>query len=327
MEASLLTGLLHRLNMSLNRWGMGNWPQVVWAKKTVKPYLTWARMATQPGLLNEGVAWLRQIDYVGHRQDDGPLCLDVGDKALIAYPDTLRSYYYEDRFALQLFTQMLSPGQRVLDVGAHNGLYSIVAARHVGPTGQVYAFEPEPNNVEMLERNILVNGFASIVNVVPKCVGDKNTIVRLSVIDECSRSHSRYQHPLLHVRDVVEVESIVLDDFLNGQTASIVKLDIEGDEPYALAGLQKTIASSENLTVFAELHPTMLVGRGTSVESYIEMFSQLGFHLQAIDEEARALRPIHLADILERAKSQWWHTNLLATKGRVPAGLAARRSD
>src|SRR5437016_4052258 len=79
-------------------------------------------------------------------QTGRPLCLDIGDQALIVYPENLRNYVYEDTYAHELFRQTVPPGGRVADLGAHNGYYSILAARQVGATGRVFAFEPDPTN-------------------------------------------------------------------------------------------------------------------------------------------------------------------------------------
>ena len=46
----------------------------------------------------------------------------------------------------RLFEQLVNPGDVVFDVGVHAGYYTRLAARLVGPTGSIYAFEPEPEN-------------------------------------------------------------------------------------------------------------------------------------------------------------------------------------
>src|SRR4029077_7343525 len=59
----------------------------------------------------------------------------------------------------------LKPGGIVLDVGAHIGGFSLIAARAVGPSGKVFAFEPVASNVELLEENRALNGTDCIVPV------------------------------------------------------------------------------------------------------------------------------------------------------------------
>src|SRR5262245_46597461 len=45
----------------------------------------------------------------------------------------------------RLLTRLVAPGGVVVDVGANLGLYTLLLARLTGPTGRVYAFEPEPS--------------------------------------------------------------------------------------------------------------------------------------------------------------------------------------
>jgi predicted methyltransferase len=54
----------------------------------------------------------------------------------------------------RLFQETLQPGMVVIDIGAHVGYYTLLAAKLVGPTGKIYAFEPEPGNNEALNKNI-----------------------------------------------------------------------------------------------------------------------------------------------------------------------------
>jgi FkbM family methyltransferase len=60
------------------------------------------------------------------------------------------------------FARALSPGDICLDVGAHIGYYTLLAARLVGPHGHVYAFEPSPGSYRRLRANLGLNGFENV---------------------------------------------------------------------------------------------------------------------------------------------------------------------
>jgi FkbM family methyltransferase len=57
----------------------------------------------------------------------------------------------QDRHELALVRKQVSPGQSVLDVGANYGAYTYWLAKAVGPSGSVYAFEPQPELAQYIE--------------------------------------------------------------------------------------------------------------------------------------------------------------------------------
>ena len=76
--------------------------------------------------------------------------LPKSDKSLrirrISEPDTVN-----------YFNMAVKPGMTAIDVGAHVGYYTLLFSRLVGEAGEVFAFEPEADNFEMLQRNIALN--------------------------------------------------------------------------------------------------------------------------------------------------------------------------
>ncbi len=58
----------------------------------------------------------------------------------------------------ELVQQIIKPGDIVLDIGANIGYYTLIFARCVGPTGHVYAFEPDPGSFALLQKNVQING-------------------------------------------------------------------------------------------------------------------------------------------------------------------------
>jgi hypothetical protein len=49
----------------------------------------------------------------------------------------------------------------VVDVGAHYGRYTLIAAKRIGPKGKVIAIEADPQNFDMLNKNIKLNEFST----------------------------------------------------------------------------------------------------------------------------------------------------------------------
>lgn len=68
--------------------------------------------------------------------------------------------WFEDE--IKFLRRLLQPGQRVIDIGANHGVYSLSMAQTVGPTGRVWAFEPASTTARLLAESIAVNGFAQV---------------------------------------------------------------------------------------------------------------------------------------------------------------------
>jgi hypothetical protein len=71
---------------------------------------------------------------------------------------------------------------------------------------------------------------------------------------------------------------------------SAVKIDVEGAEPRALAGMRRTLErAGPGLRLFIECNPDALRRAGSSPEALLEQLTGLGFRVQVIDEEAARL--------------------------------------
>jgi FkbM family methyltransferase len=191
---------------------------------------------------------------------------------------------YEEHTA-ELFERELRPGMTVLDLGANIGFYTILAAARVRPGGRVFAFEPAPENIALLERNARANGFDH-VTIVPRACSDTAGRVTL---------HLSPRGKGLHTIGAagegwgsIEIETVRLDDHFAGAsfTADFLKIDIEGAETRALRGMERLLARSPRLKILTEINPTALVQNGDSAESYLSQLQGYGFHIESVVDEA-----------------------------------------
>lgn len=172
----------------------------------------------------------------------------------------LRGKY--ERHTRALFNDAVKPGNRVLDLGAHIGYFTLLAARRVGSTGSVHAFEPDPANYRFLCHNVALNGMDDVVTTVPKAVAD-TTGTRAFFADTKNSVLSSFWAEG-RSDGAVPVESTTVDDFLGGQEIDVVKLDVEGAEVDALRGMHRTLTGSPQLTMFVDCNPTALTSAGAS---------------------------------------------------------------
>ena len=151
-----------------------------------------------------------------------------------------------------MLREKLHPGDVCLDVGANVGVMTLLAASLVGHTGHVIAVEPNPANVQLLYKGILHNRFTN-VQVLPLAAGDRRSIFGMSGL---SNTELVDENPTIYNGKLVQ--SVVLDEALGTlPRLDLVKLDIEGQEPAALRGLQRQI-STHQPTLVVEFNPRCL---------------------------------------------------------------------
>jgi FkbM family methyltransferase len=144
----------------------------------------------------------------------------------------------------------LSAGQVFVDVGANVGVMAFNAAQIVGKAGKVIAFEPNDENVRLFLRGTIENGFESFVTVYRVALSDRNMVFALQ-----GGSNASLSRPQIGSRLAQAVRG---DDILAAAEAvHLIKLDIEGHEPFALKGLEETLRRHAPL-VLCEYNPRCL---------------------------------------------------------------------
>jgi FkbM family methyltransferase len=145
---------------------------------------------------------------------------------------------YEAELSAFLGTHIsFEAGDVFLDVGANIGWHSLLlGSKH--PKLQVYAFEPEPENIELLKHNIRINGLPN-VEVIPKAasIGEGEQEFYLYADKNAGR------HSLLPINKgkVITVPLTSLDHFISERGISpkkikLLKIDVEGYELNVLRG-------------------------------------------------------------------------------------------
>jgi len=130
-------------------------------------------------------------------------------------------------------------GDVVIDAGAFVGVFSIFAAKKVGPSGKVYAFEPIFENRELLTKTIKLNNLDNL-EIVPLALGKEESFLRMSAEEGKFNKSSGF----FNTGKTRDVKQISLDEFIEQRKISkvdFIKADIEGMERELLIGAGKTI--------------------------------------------------------------------------------------
>ncbi len=160
--------------------------------------------------------------------------------------------YEVDR--LRSFAAAISPGDTVYDIGANVGIYSLLASSRTGPSGIVYAFEPQLRNVDFLRRHLTLNHVQNCTIIESAVCNTEGTLRFSGVCWEPSMGR-------LSAEGEVEVSSTTLDKCVYGQKGlrppDILKIDVEGAEFDLLQGASRTLTEFHP-KMFLETHGTQL---------------------------------------------------------------------
>jgi len=217
----------------------------------------------------------------------------------------------------QLVEHLLEPGMVVVDVGAHVGYYTLLAAKQVGPTGKVYAFEPESANYALLEENIGLNGYQNIVTV-KSAVSSRSGSSTLFLTALDNGRHSTYHHDLPENGSEV-VKATTLDAFFESEEwprVDLVKMDVEGAEEDVFQGMDRLLQKSEDLNIVMEFNPRLLENAEVDPRLFLQMPTARGFKVYCIDDKEGllSLETINSSALVSRLLANSSSVNLFCTR-------------
>ncbi len=139
----------------------------------------------------------------------------------------------------------------IWDIGAHVGLFSLVASRAVQHAGRVFSFEPLPRNLRYLQCHLAINAVNN-VSVLPYAVSDVSGTRRFrSAASSLEGSIAEDGNTSVHV--------VSIDDVVGSRLAAppdLLKVDVEGAEAHVLKGGAETIARNKPVIFLATHGPT-----------------------------------------------------------------------
>ena len=191
-----------------------------------------------------------------------------------------RKTYFLGRF-YDLATQsvlkaILRPGDTFVDIGANEGMMSLLAARLVGPSGKVIAFEPNPVPRGILEAAIARNRIEQI-ELRPVGLSDADATLTLSV-PRSNSGEGSFGRSAYHDDDLVEVECAVRqgDAQLANVWPNLIKIDVEGFEENVLRGIAATLART-HCPIVTEVVALHLERADSSVAALQSIMAERGY--------------------------------------------------
>lgn len=167
-----------------------------------------------------------------------------------------RQIFVDKAYEIQLslfLTEALKPGDVFLDVGAHHGYFSMIAADLVGATGAVHAFEPTPASFRQLVHN--TREFDN-VTLHALAIGARLGTATINDYGEAFAAYNsifaaRVIGPVPPVEASHVVTMVSLDDFCRSADIrpTIIKVDVESMEAEVIAGMGDVLRSARPIVV------------------------------------------------------------------------------
>ena len=166
------------------------------------------------------------------------------------------------------------PGMTCWDIGAQSGFYSCLIASLVGESGSVHAFEPMPENYQILGKNIAENGYMHIINARDVACSNVSGVIGMQAFSgmfvATQDSNAR------------SMSCVRLDD-LDIPKPEFIKLDVEGHEPAVLEGMSRFLEESDPV-VLLELNNFWLEKcSNTNSRAVLDWFQSIGYSYRLLD--------------------------------------------
>jgi FkbM family methyltransferase len=181
---------------------------------------------------------------------------------------------------LAFVDRFLRPGMTVLDLGAHHGLYTLLASKRVGKHGRVISFEPSPRERRALRLHVAMNRCWN-VEMQGAALGDENTDANLFVVQGGQTGCNSLRPPVVESGTApVRVRVMRLDDWLAERKISqvdFIKLDVEGAELTVLKGATKLFKRQPRPVLLVEVQDVRTRPWGYAAKEILEFLAGMGY--------------------------------------------------
>lgn len=178
-----------------------------------------------------------------------------------------------------LVRQLLRPGDRFVDVGAHVGTFALPAAAQ---GADVIALDASSLNARLLRAAVAINDLGERCRVVHGVVAERSGAVEHFAEEGLFGSVATAEE--IPGSNAVEVRTVAVDDVLaeaGWDRADLVKVDVEGFELHALAGMRRLLAGS-GPTLVVECNAKWLGKHGATTRELMLDLEELGYALHTI---------------------------------------------
>jgi FkbM family methyltransferase len=174
---------------------------------------------------------------------------------------------------------LVKEGDTVLDCGANFGYNAVIMGKQIGPSGRLFAFEPQRIINQQLSGNMILNNIYNAI-VVHAALGQEQGLTTMSPVP--------YDLDWVNIGDTSvgeggdEVQVITLD-MIDSQP-DFIKMDVQGYELFVLLGAENTIKQSLP-DIFIEVEEHQLAKFDVTKDQLFDYIKSFGYRMFRIDNE------------------------------------------
>lgn len=216
---------------------------------------------------------------------------------------------YWESWLTRFIARRVKRGQRVVDVGANYGYYTLLMSDLVGAGGRVHAIEPNPGVAELLRRSVLLNGFAGWTEVHELAAGAQAGVAMLAV-PEREPKNAALVTGAESIPGAVrhEVKVAALDELLSGEERiDFLKVDAEGAEEAIIEGMAQ-ILKRDRPDMVLEFNAARYADAGAFLDRLLRVYGAV----RHVDHDGNAAPLTPERVLTERPGEDW----LLVLGGR-----------
>ncbi len=217
-----------------------------------------------------------------------------------------------------LMRRYVRPGDTVLDIGANIGWFSVLLAQLVGESGSVIAFEPDPTNLDFLNKNLQLNHMRERVTIIPAGAAASSGTATLYRNTEGNYGDQRLggiSDSASGKRTALPVPVVAVDDTLvDGASVSFVKMDIQGHEPFAIDGMARTLQRNDRLIMVTEFWPFGIAAAGRDPKKMLDDLSGYGYQIYELSNYRPELKRTSATELLTRYSRESEYTNIVCSR-------------
>jgi len=181
--------------------------------------------------------------------------------------NTLRNRWVWEPTIKKFIEILVKPGTIALDIGAHIGTHTVTMSKAVGPSGQVFAFEPSRKIYRELCMNMTLNCCYNVTTI-RSALGKRQGVIQ---VVESLPYNEGGSYVIENEGGLNTAYLLRLDDF-QFANVSFIKIDVENMEADVLEGALETIQ---------RCHPILLI----EIQGNGERPIQLGEDSQKMGQE------------------------------------------